>query len=437
MIIKNAASLGTTLQRRQALALLESGYQAITMQAVLRSKIARKGTLLLIEDECIDLGAFRHIGVVGIGKCALEAGQYLERVLGKYLWGGIVLDVKKGKTKKLTSIAGTHPLPSEKNKQASERIIKFAKSLDPKTDLLLCIVSGGGSSLFLHSQGISVANMVKLTNDLHKSGATIEELNSVRKHLSSVQGGKFAHMLAPLPVVGLYFSDVVAKDPEQTLCTIASGPLCPDTTTSAYAQGILKTYGLAKKYKAAIARWDETPKRAQDFSHVRNYLLLSNRTMLDAMARRAKALGVKAMILTHAFAGDANSAFLRIRALTKKHSGYSAYLVAGETTVRVRGAGAGGRNQQSCLAALSSIEPGELFLSAASDGHDNTDHAGAIADAQTVMHATKHGLDARAFLSRNDSYGFFEKTKDFIITGLTGSNVSDVMIYMKTRNRAM
>ena len=428
MIIKNTSSLGKTLQRRQALALLEAGYQAIGMQAVLRSQIARMGSVLSIQGERIDLDAFQHIGVVGIGKCALEAGRYLETVLGSRLWGGIVLDVEKGKTKKLHSIVGTHPLPSRRNKQASERIVKFVRSLDPATDLLICIVSGGGSSLFLDTQGISVPDMVALTQDLHDSGATIHELNCVRKHLSSVQGGKFAKMLYPLPMLALYFSDVISKTSDKNLRTIASGPLYPDAGTNADAKAVLEKYGLWNKYRGRIRAWSETVKERRYFSTIRNFLLLTNQTMLSAMARKAARLGLRANILTNTFTGNSDTAFSRIKDSARKARGNDVYLAAGETTVRVRGTGTGGRNQESCLAALRGIKQGELFLSAASDGRDNTDHAGAIADVQTLSHAHKSGLDLRAFLARNDSYAFFKKTKDWIKTGDTGSNVSNVMI---------
>ena len=437
MIIKNVSSLGKTLQRRQALAILEAGYQAIGMQAVLRSQIARKGSALFVQGERIDLRAFRRIGVIGIGKCALEAGQYLERILGQRLWGGMVLDVKQGRTRVLKSLAGTHPLPSEKNRQASERIVRFAKSLDPETDLLICVVSGGGSSLFMDPDGISCDHMTALTRDLHDSGATIQELNCVRKHLSSVQGGKFARMLYPLPIVALYFSDVVSETSDRNLRTIASGPLYPDDKTNADARRILAKYGLWTKHRNHIRRWSETVKEHRYFSTIRNFLLLTNQTMLDAMYEKAARLGLRPAVLTNAFSGRSDSAFSRIKILAGKKPGRGIYLAAGETTVRVRGTGEGGRNQESCLAALKSLKPGELFVSAASDGRDNTDHAGAIADNETVLRAKKLGLDARAFLGRNDSYHFFSKTKDFIRTGLIGSNVSDVMIYMKTQNRPM
>ncbi len=432
-MIKNAKTLSTSAERRRALAMLEAGFQAIQLRTVLRTQLQRSGSLLHIQNTTIDLNRFRRIGVIGIGKCALEAGKYLEDIMGGRISGGILLDVKQGKTKILTSIAGTHPLPSRANKRAAERIVHFAQTLDPATDLLLCIVSGGGSSLFFLPDGISAPDMARLTHDLHKSGASIRELNCVRKHLSAVQGGKFAKLLYPLPIVALYFSDVIAQTGNRALRTIASGPFLPDASVPQDAKRVLEKYGLWHAYKPRIHHWSKTipANNRKYFSRIAQFLLLENQTMLDAMAQRARALGLKPTILTRSFTGQSDSAFAKLKAMAARAPGFDVYLAGGETTVAVRGTGKGGRNQQAALAALRGINPGELFISAASDGIDNTPYAGAIADARTRMHAERRGLDARAYQARNDSFRFFQKTKDFIQTGKTGSNVADVMLYMK------
>jgi glycerate-2-kinase len=431
MIIKNLRSLAITFQRKRALAILEAGYQSINVQNALARQMKLRGNTLIIGTRRIDLTTVRRIGFVGIGKCANQAGIFIEHLLGKHLYGGMALDVQKHSFKKITSLVGTHPLPSEKNIRATRRVLGFIKTLDPKHDLLIAAISGGGSSVFFMPDGIGVRSFINLTNDLHKSGANIHELNCVRKHLSAVQGGKLARQIYPLRTVALYVSDVLSATNTQNLRTIASGSLYPDTQTNADARRTLRKYGLWNKYRKAISHFSETEKNKKYFATIVQALVLDNTTAVQAMARKAKLLGFKPAIVSTAFRSIANKAFQKFKKQSIRFKSCMVFLGAGETTVRVTGSGMGGRNQESVLAALKTIKPDELFIASASDGIDNTPIAGAIADSQTLRHTLARRLNPDEYLANNNSYRFFRKTKDCIKTGSTGSNVADLFVYLK------
>jgi len=428
MIIQNTRQLGQTPERRIALRILESGYRAIDTQTVLQKSIFLKGAILHVQNERIDCSAYRRIGIIGIGKCAYEAGAYMEKILGKRIYGGLILDMVQGKLKFLKSKKGTHPLPSARNIGFAKQIVAFTKSLDPQKDLLIAFVSGGGSSLFFIPENIDKRDFIQLTRNLQKGGADIYELNCVRKHLSAVQGGKFARMLYPLPICVLYFSDVVGNDPN----VIASGPLYQDNTSNADARRILRKYGLWNAYKNKVRYFGETPKQKKYFTHVSQHVVLTNTTALRAMAQEAKKVRLRPRIVDARFHGDANRAYATMKRMSQKDTKADVYIAGGETIVHVIGNGKGGRNQQTVLAALDKIKKNELFISAASDGIDNTPYAGAIADLLTREHARKLGLDSHVYVRNNNSYAFFSKTKDYIKTGKTGSNVADLMILYKT-----
>lgn len=437
MIIKNYFQIATTPERKKLLKILETGYQAIQINRILKKEIKRKGNKLIVQNKTFNLEKFERIAIVGIGKCALETGKYLEKILGKRIWNGIVLDLKSEKLRYIQSIKGDHPVPSKKNIAASYKILRLVDSLNPFTDLLIFIVSGGGSSLFCLPKGIKLKDMINLTSDLHKSGANIVELNCVRKHLSQVQGGNLAKRIFPLKTIALYFSDV----PGDNMRIIASGPLYPDNQTIKHAQNILQKYDLWNKYKDKIEHFSETIKQKRYFSNISHFLLLTNRTALTAMKEKAKQFKIPTKILSAAFQSYANQTYKKIKQLVINLSVPSnntqsfLFLLGGETTVRVTGKGKGGRNQEAVLGALRYIKDNELFLSAASDGVDNTEYAGAIADKQTKQKAEAKGLDVNTYLENNNSFSFFKMTGDYIKTGPTGSNVADFILFFTTNSR--
>ncbi|MEW5805698.1 MAG: DUF4147 domain-containing protein [Patescibacteria group bacterium] len=427
-IIKNKSLLAKTRQRKIALEIVEAGLAAIQTEAVLSQKVKLVGNQLRINGRQFNLNDYQKIGFLGIGKCAFKSARFFEKLLKAKLCGGVVIDISGGRLKKIKSFIGSHPLPSAKNIVATKAAIRFVKSLDPEKDLLIMVISGGGSSLFFSPVGISLKDFQSLTLDLQKSKADIYKLNTVRKHLSLVKGGKLAKIIYPLKTIGLVFSDVIGDD----LSFIASGPLVLDKTTNEQAKKVLQQYGLWQRYKGKIAEFSETPKDKKYFKNIQNFLILNNQTALQAMANKAKQLGLKPKILTDKLSCLNFNAFQAIRTRAKKFKNHNLFLAGGETKVNIIGKGKGGRNLEAALAGLVQIKPNELFLAFASDGIDNTDFAGGVSDTLALLEAKKLGLKIKEYLKDNDSYNFFKQIGDYLKTGPTGSNVSDLMLYYKT-----
>lgn len=426
-IVKNRRTLAVTPLRRDALAVLEAGLRAIDTRRAVRSACAVAGSTLRVGGKSWDLGAFDHVYVVGIGKAAFDAAAELERLLGKRIDGGIVLDVKSGPLRRMKSIAGTHPLPSLANMRATGEIVALLKQVDAK-DLVIAVVSGGGSALLCWPYGMKGAALADVTGALMRKGATIAETNTVRKHLSEIQGGQFARMAHPATVVGLLFSDVPGDDPG----TIASGPTVRDTTTVDDAAHVLAKYDILRVCRMPDCRLRETPKDPVFFSKVSNFVLMSNRVALRAMAAEARRLGYAVRVRSRELAGEARDVGRELAAMPRPGE---MVLAAGETTVTVRGKGKGGRNQEVALGALPRVADDALVLSCASDGIDNTPAAGAIADAVTRRRAEAKRLDAGASLARNASFAFFKTVGQHIVTGKTGANVSDLMIAARAKSK--
>lgn len=426
-IIKNKTLLAKTKSRELALAIVEAGLKAIQTKTVLAQKLSFREGILRIADTEFNLNHYEKIGFLGIGKCAFESAKFFEELLQEKLVGGVALDVVKGKLKRISSFAGSHPFPSAKNIKFTQRAIEWAKSLNPARDLLIAVISGGGSSLFFSPEGITLAEMRRLTLELQKSQADIYELNTVRKHLSAVKGGKLAKLLYPLPILCLVFSDVIGDD----LSFIASGPLVKDNTTNSQAKKVLQKYGLWEKYQSRIKGFSETVKAQKYFKNIHTFLILNNQTALEAMARKAEELGLRPKILTHQLACLNFEAFQEIKKMARRFNSANLFLAGGETKVNITGSGKGGRNLEATLASLLTLSEKELFLAFASDGRDNTDFAGAIGDSLTLTKAKKLGLSVESYLKNNDSYHFFKKTGDYLKTGPTGSNVADLMLYYR------
>jgi glycerate-2-kinase len=425
-IIKNFDKLATSGLRKQAFLIAEAGYHAINTDKAIRHYVvfdAQKQRLAVCGKK-FDLKNFKRVFCVGIGKAALEAVTSLSLILKDSITCGYVIDLKTGDLPlNITSRAGTHPYPSEENIKYTKELVALLENLG-EDDLVLCVVSGGGSSLFTWPQDLSVEDQTKLFKTLTKQGATIAEINTVRKHTDRVKGGNLAKLLYPATVVSLIFSDVPADD----LSMVASGPTVLDGTFTLDAAAVLEKYNVLKQLDLPKLKLHETPKQEKYFVKVHNLLLVSAKSVLEAMKSRAEDLGFEIEVFSEHFQGEARKLGVEIISQTKKGR---CLLGAGEGTVTITGQGLGGRCQEMALAALPEIGEDQVLLCLASDGHDNTDAAGAIADRQAFLKARALGLDPKTYLENNDSFHFFESLDDLVFTGLTGSNVSDFFVYLR------
>ncbi|MCX6786611.1 MAG: DUF4147 domain-containing protein [Candidatus Kaiserbacteria bacterium] len=436
-VIQNFDTLAENSLRRDALAIAEAGYEAINVGNALRNKLRIENDELILDPARCRL-AGRRVFFVGVGKCALVAAEEIEKIFGDSLAGGIALDVSshEQKLKKIEAIIGSHPLPSEKNVEATKRIIEFLSDRR-EDDLVIMVISGGGSTLLClpespmtyadepSTKSDLVLGESALFKELTSRGAPIQDMNIVRKHISSARGGGLARAAYPAEVISLIISDVPGNDIE----FISSGPTILDNSTVADAKEILKKYDIASAENISLI---ETPKEVTYFERVTNILFLSSSDALVAMQNEAAKRGYQAEITDDHFSGEARDVGRNI--IEKLHDAQpkTALLYAGESTVTLNESqGIGGRNQEMALATLSDIRDDELILPFASDGHDNTDHAGAIGDIVSRAHADIHKLSVKEYLDAHRSYDFFSKTGDALITGYTGSNVSDLIIALK------
>jgi len=431
-------------RRRQIVQIMEAGLDAVDPKAAVQRALRREGRVLWVGERSYDLGQYASIYVVGGGKAGAPMAQGVEEILGDRLTAG-TLNVKYEHvlpTGVVELVEAGHPLPDEAGVMGARRIASLLEAAGPD-DLVLCLISGGGSALMcLPVDGISLADMKALTDALLRAGATINEINAIRKHLEQLKGGNLARLAYPAQVVSLILSDVVGNP----LDVIASGPTVPDTSTFAEAYGLLERYGLLDDAPPAVverlrrgARGEipDTPK-ADDpiFAGTHNVIVASNGIAAEAAEATARALGFHALLLSTYVEGEAREVARVLAALAKEivASGrpipQPACLIAGgETTVTLRGQGRGGRNQEMALAAALCIQGLEdvAIVCLATDGTDGpTDATGALADGATVARAAALGLDARACLDGNDSYRFFEPLGDLLLTGPTNTNVNDL-----------
>jgi glycerate 2-kinase len=428
--IRNRDALACTPARNAALAIAEAALEAIDTGAAIRRSITLHGDTLRVASETVALAPGSPLRLAAVGKCAIAASGALADVLGDRLGEGIVLDVTGAPghaPERVRALYGTHPMPSAANIEASRAILAFLGGARPH-DVVLCVVSGGGSTLLcLPPEGGSADDERLVLEALFRGGATIGEINTVRKHSSLARGGRLVPAARPARVVGLIFSDV----PGGTVDLVASGPTVSDPSTVADAERVLARYGLPAA--AGLVRFPliETPKDPAEFAGVRNVVLVSNEVALEAMAAAAQRAGLAAEVRTATLAGEARDAAARVLRELREAPRDTACLYGGETTVTVRGGGRGGRNLELALAALGEVRDDELLLTLASDGRDNGELAGAIADAVTRREAQRAGADPVTHLADNDSYGFFERVPHALETGPTGANVADLIIALR------
>jgi len=395
-------------------------------------------------------GNFRKLLLIGFGKAASPMSKAIEDNLGDLLAGGIIVTkyghaVRGDRKSKIITYEAGHPLPDENGLKAAREIVWALKDADKNT-LVICLISGGGSALLVAPYGdITLADKQEVTGMLLKAGADIDELNTVRKHISAVKGGRLAEIAQPATIISLILSDVLGD----RLDIIASGPTTPDKTTYHDAQNVFRKYKLEGRLPSRVAEIigkgirglvPETPKDGEPvFQRVRNIIIGSNKMATDAARKAAELLGYRTTVISAELSGEASivAGELARKAIDFKKAlapGDKACLIAGgETTVTVRGNGKGGRNTELALVFGMEIKglPGITFLSAGTDGTDGpTDAAGAFVDGQTVAKAAGASIDAGEYLKNNDSYTFFNRTGDLFITGPTGTNVMDIQIIL-------
>ncbi|OGH28764.1 MAG: hypothetical protein A3C27_02930 [Candidatus Levybacteria bacterium RIFCSPHIGHO2_02_FULL_39_36] len=424
MFIKNYRELAKTTERKIVLELIEAALESIQPEEVFKQNVQRHGNILSISGQEFDLDDFERVFILGFGKGSAGNSKLLEKLITDRLTEGFVIDTEGEKFEKIEFTKGTHPLPSETNYKFTQNVLEKLSNLNEK-DLILVIICGGGSAMFVHPHSISLSQKIAVGKALLKSGANITEMNIVRKHLSDVKGGGLAQILYPATVATLIYSDVPGND----LSTIASGPTTLDRTTIEDALHVIKKYNLEEELNLSKDAFVENPQDKKYFEKVHNVIVLSNQTALSAMQKKAKELGWHAKIFSDRFESEAKLA--REKLISATHHG-SILLVGGETTVHVgKNAGRGGRNQELVLAALKYVGREITIASVASDGWDNTENTGAIGDYKTAEQAIDLGVEPLKYLEANNSFEFFEKTNDAIITGRLPSNVSDLIVVLR------
>lgn len=410
--IHNTEALSRTTARADAVAIAEAAYAAIDTRAVVRTQLWFDGTILHADGRAYDLSHFTRIRVFGFGKASCIAIDEIGKVLEGRIERGIAIDVRPGVCAVADVWEGTHPKPSAGNVAVTQRIVEMSETC-AEEDLVIVAVSGGGSSLLCYPMD-ECDQSAKLYDDFLHTGATIEEMNTVRKHISQVKGGGLAKLLFPATVVSLVFCDVPGEHYEE----VASGPTYLDTTTVADAQAIIDRYGLSG-YSL-----HETPKEPLLFEKVHNIPAISNHGALDAMEHVAKERGYRVIRLGAALYDEPAQLIAKMR----EASGHKTVVLAGgePRLVVTKKGGKGGRCQYVALEALRNLRTDEMMLAFGSDGKDNSDAAGAITDASTNVRATELGLSVEDALDSFDTYTLLEHTNDLIMTGPTDSNVSDL-----------
>ncbi|MGE5041559.1 MAG: glycerate kinase type-2 family protein [Candidatus Levyibacteriota bacterium] len=423
--IKNFESLAKSPQRKIVLELLEAAFQSIQPDHVMEHNFIVQDKSLTIGEKNFDLSSYDRVFLIGFGKGSAGISKIIEEKLGEKLTEGHVIDTNPETFEKIHFTQGTHPLPSTINAAFTQALLKRIATLQlTEKDLVLVVICGGGSAMLVAPRSMSLDQKIEVNKTLLKSGATISEMNMVRKHLSEVKGGGLAKALTPAIVASLIFSDVPGND----LSVIASSPTHLDPTTVEDAKQVIAKYHLETELSSAINALQETPKEENIFKNVSNIIITSNKTALEAMQKKAEELGVTARIISDRFEHEAKSAG---EELIKQTQPNSILLAGGETTVHVTGGGAGGRNQEVVMGSLLDIDDNTIISSFDSDGWDNSKFAGAIGDSLTKKAAGESSVDIREFLANNNSLGFFEKTGDGIDTGRLPSNVSDLFVVYK------
>jgi glycerate 2-kinase len=445
-LIKNRDTLARSRLHLDVLEILEVGLAAADPRSAVRRFVSLRGNLLCLQEVCSKLSGEVH--VVGFGKAGAGMALGCEDSLGDIIAGGVVivptLDVPE-RPKKIELVEGDHPIPGEKTLKASQALVSYVRENVKEGDVVIVLISGGGSALFeIPYPPLTLDDVAVTTRNLMKAGADIIELNTVRKHISLVKGGRFLRFLDKANAVfSLIVSDVVGDPPE----FIASGPTEADTTTFKDAYEVLQRRKI----------WDQIPDRVRNvilmgvsgevpetlkpgdrlLTRVRNFIVASNSISLERMKAKAIELGYKAMILTSMMVGEAREIGKFLGSVARYFAKYKdpeekiIILLGGETTVTVQGSGIGGRNQELCVGfSLSTRGMSNVVLaSIGTDGIDgNSPAAGGICDGHLVNEAVELGMDPHRYLLNNDTYTLLSSLGRAVVTGPTGTNVNDLVV---------
>ncbi|HOV37458.1 MAG TPA: glycerate kinase [Spirochaetales bacterium] len=442
--------------------IFQAALDRVNPYQMLKERVLLKGDTLLVrsdtEEFSWDLNRYKKVLVLGAGKATAKMALALEELLGSRITEGVIA-VKPGHTeslKRIRMILAGHPVPDAGSVEAGKTLARLAQEADTET-LVINLISGGGSALLCYpyawkdgegEHALSLEDKQGTTRALLACGATIQEINCIRKHLSGIKGGRLAELLYPADSLNLILSDVVGD----RLDSIASGLTAPDGTTYQEAVSLVEKYGIQDKLPKAAwkvlrlgaeGKLPETPKKGDRvFSKVRNILIGSNYGALLAAERKARELGYHTVVLSSEITGEAREiarVYMGIGRDVKRRDllvGKPACIIGGgETTVTLKGDGKGGRNQEMALSFLGEIESnpddsaGIWFLAASTDGNDGpTDAAGAFADPEVLAVGKQAGLSVQDYLRRNDSYHYFDRIGFLLKTGPTNTNVCDVQL---------
>ncbi len=434
--------------RRDAESIFSAGVKSVTGNRAVFQHCRMDGSVLHACDLSFDLNRFHRIWVAGAGKASAPMADAIGKRINKKIAGGLV-SVKHGhglRLEKIRTIEAGHPVFDGNSVRAAEEILSLATSAGPE-DLVLFLLSGGGSALMAKpTPPVTPAEKQNAVKQLLLCGADINDINTIRKHISVVKGGRLAQAAYPATMLTLIISDVVGD----RLDVIGSGPTVPDTSTYADCLRIIQNYGLSNKLAPSIVSrlengatgaLPETP-RTDDPVFEKSYarIVAANGTALKAAREKAESLGYNTIVLSSMIEGDTRAAARLLSAVAKevKRSGNpvrppACILSGGETTVVVKGNGKGGRNQEFALEAALDMAGMKhtVVLCGGTDGTDGpTDAAGGLVDGQTIRRAENQGIDAKSTLENNDAYHFLQQTGDLLITGPTGTNVMDLRIFL-------
>ncbi|MFB6299735.1 MAG: glycerate kinase [Halobacteriales archaeon] len=436
-MIENRSEITRTEAHDLALDCLAGGIEAAHPSTVTRKSIDYDGETLTIAGMAYDLSEFERITVLGGGKAAAQVTSALEGILGDEIESGHVVTSNPVTTETVTVGQGGHPIPTEAGVEETERIRELATAADERT-LVLAVITGGGSALMaLPADGIDLADLQSVTDALLESGATIHDINAVRKHLSAIKGGRLARAAAPATVAGVIISDVVGDD----LDVIASGPTVPDRSTFEEALSVLERYEIdapgAVRERLDRGRRDEvteTPKPGDSaFDRVDNHIIANTRTAIDGARRVAAERHYQTLVLTSRLRGEARELAKTQVAIAEECVANGdpveppcVVLAGGESTVTISGSGIGGPNQELAVgAAIEGRSTPFVLASVDTDGRDgSTEAAGGIIDGTTVDRIEP----AQAALADNDAYPYLNARRSLIRTGDTGTNVNDLLV---------
>lgn len=423
------------------------GVKSVLPEKLITGIMRLDGSVLTIDEHKVQLDQVNNIYVIGAGKASAAMGHYVESILGNRITGGHIV-VKYGhacKLKKVIVAEAGHPVPDSNGLKATEEIIKISTQAT-ENDLVICLISGGGSALLADlPQGLLPEELYIVNNLLIRCGASINEINCVRKHLSGVKGGQLARIVGPAQLVTLILSDVTGNPLE----VIASGPTVPDPSTFSDALKVIEKYALSTDITTGVLNYlrdglhgihPETPKPGDPlFTGTFNILAGTNQIALRAAKNQAVRMGYKTYIIDSELKGDVENVCESVISTAisfqnnKEIQKPVCLLFGGETTVRINGNGRGGRNQHLALSAAIRLKniPDITLLSAGTDGTDGpTDAAGAVADIGTVRRAMSLNEDPEIYLSEFNSYNFFKRVGGHIMTGPTFTNVMDIVVVL-------